>query len=89
MMQRYAAVAGLPARRVLPVPRADAAALGHWVGARHPGAAARSPAPLVELLMHEVVCREHDIAEYVPDPPEGRIGFDTAVALALAQDHAG
>ena len=33
--------------------------------------------------MHEVVCDEHDIAEYVPDPPDGLIGFDRAVELAL------
>jgi hypothetical protein len=29
------------------------------------------------------VCREHDIAEYVPDPPEGLLGFDDAVRLAV------
>ena len=27
--------------------------------------------------------REHDIADYVPDPPEGLLGFDRAVELAL------
>jgi hypothetical protein len=30
-----------------------------------------------------VVAHEHDIARYVPDPPEGLLGFDRAVALAL------
>jgi hypothetical protein len=30
-----------------------------------------------------VVCREHDIAAYVPDPPDGLIGFGRAVELAL------
>ena len=39
--------------------------------------------PLVESLRHEVVCREHDIAAYVPDPPDGLIGFERAVELAL------
>jgi hypothetical protein len=29
------------------------------------------------------VCREHDIAAYVPDPPEGLLGFDESVRLAL------
>ena len=43
MMQRYAAVAGLPARRVAAGPRADAAALGALGQRRHAGAAARSP----------------------------------------------
>jgi len=28
---------------------------------------------------------EHDIQRYVPDPPEGRIGFDEAVRLADAR----
>ena len=28
-------------------------------------------------------CREHDIADYIPDPPGGLIGFDAAVELAL------
>ncbi|NEE44332.1 DUF2867 domain-containing protein, partial [Streptomyces sp. SID8455] len=31
----------------------------------------------------EVVCREHDIVRYVPDPPQGPIGFDQALSLAL------
>jgi hypothetical protein len=31
------------------------------------------------------VCREHDIAAYVPDPPAGLIGFDEAVRLALVR----
>ena len=30
-----------------------------------------------------MVCDEHDIAEHVPDPPDGLIGFDRAVRLAL------
>jgi len=46
-----------------------------------PNAIAR---PLVESLRHEVVCREHDIAQCVPDPPEGLVDFDDAVRLALA-----
>jgi hypothetical protein len=39
----------------------------------------------VESLRNTVVCREHDIAAYVPDPPEGLVGFDDAVRLALAR----
>ena len=49
-----------------------------------PGGLAR---PLVESLVHEVVCDEHDIAEHVPDPPDGLIGFDRAVRLALRRVH--
>jgi hypothetical protein len=46
-------------------------------------------APLIDSLVHEVVCREQDILEYVPDPPEGRIGYDRAVALALTKINTG
>ena len=45
-----------------------------------PGPLAR---PLVESLVHEVICDEHDIAAYVPDPPEGLLPVDTSVRLAL------
>jgi uncharacterized protein YbjT (DUF2867 family) len=84
MMQRYAAVAGLPRRLIVPVPVLSPSLSSHWVGlvTPVPNAIAR---PLVESLRHEVVCREHDIATWVPDPPEGLVGFDDAVRLALAR----
>ncbi len=31
------------------------------------------------------MCREHDIVRWVPDPPEGLIGFEEAVRLALVR----
>lgn len=37
----------------------------------------------MESLIHEVVAKEQDIKDYVPDPPEGLLGFDHAVELAL------
>jgi hypothetical protein len=37
----------------------------------------------VRSLVNEVVCSEHDIASYVPDPPGGLLGFDESVRLAL------
>ncbi|MEV8093150.1 SDR family oxidoreductase [Kitasatospora sp. NPDC085879] len=93
MMLRYAAVAGLPRRIVVPVPVLTPRLSGHWVGlvTPVPNAIAR---PLVESLRHEVVCAEHDIARYVPDPAgqtvpglgrpvRGLIGFEDAVRLAL------
>ncbi|MEU2513491.1 SDR family oxidoreductase [Streptomyces syringium] len=82
MMDRYAAVARLPRRLVLPVPVLTPGLSSLWVGlvTPVPSGIAR---PLVESLRHEVVCREHDIARYAPDPPEGLIGFDEAVRLAL------
>jgi hypothetical protein len=39
--------------------------------------------PLVESLRNEVVCTEHDIAGYLPDPPYGLISLDRSPALAL------
>ena len=47
-----------------------------------PGSLAR---PLVESLRNTVVCREHDIARWVPDPPEGLIGVDEAIHLAIVR----
>src|SRR3954453_2427251 len=83
MMQRYAALAGLRRRIIVPVPVLSPSLSSHWVGlvTPVPNAIAR---PLVESLRHEVVCREHDIAQWVPDPPEGLVSFDAAVRLALA-----
>src|SRR5688572_3665457 len=82
MMQRYATVAGLPRRRIVPVPLFTPSLSSHWVGLITPVPAGIAR-PLVESLRNTVVCREHDIAEFVPDPPGGLIGFDEAVRLAL------
>jgi uncharacterized protein YbjT (DUF2867 family) len=82
MMQRYAVVAGLRRRRILPVPLFTPSLSSHWVGLITPVPAGIAR-PLVESLRNTVVCRERDIAEYVPDPPEGLLGFDEAVRLAV------
>jgi uncharacterized protein YbjT (DUF2867 family) len=84
MMQRYATVAGLPKRRVFPVPILSPSLSSHWVGLITPVPASLAR-PLVESLRNEVVASEHDIAEYVPDPADGLIGFDRAVELALTK----
>ncbi|MGW7268443.1 SDR family oxidoreductase [Streptomyces sp. NPDC054842] len=82
MMRRYASIAGLPRRLIVPVPVLTPRLSSHWVGLVTP--VPRSIArPLTESLRHEVVCHEHDIARYVPDPPGHPIGFDEAVTLAL------
>ncbi|MFG1843551.1 SDR family oxidoreductase [Micromonospora sp. NPDC049175] len=84
MMQRYALVAGLRRRIIVPVRPLTPSLSSHWVGliTPVPNAIAR---PLVESLIHEAVAHEHDIARYLPDPPGGLTGFDDAVALALAK----
>lgn len=82
MMQRYAAVAELPHRFILPVPMLSPGLSSHWIGLVTP--VPRSIArPLAESLRHEVVCGEHDIAAYVPDTPGQPLPFDTALALTL------
>ncbi|MEV0943107.1 SDR family oxidoreductase [Micromonospora wenchangensis] len=84
MMQRYARVAGLRRRIIVPVRPLTPALSSHWVGliTPVPNAIAR---PLVESLIHEAVAHEHDIARWLPDPPGGLTGFDDAVALALTK----
>ncbi len=82
MMQAYARAAGLPRRRIIPVPVFSPTLSSHWVGVVTPvpGSLAK---PLVESLRHEVVCTEHDIADWIPDPPEGLVSLDRALSLAL------
>ncbi len=82
MMQRYARIAGLRPRLVVPVPLLTPRLSSHWINLVTPVPRALA-APLVRSLVNEVVCSERDIAQYVPDPPEGLLGFDEAVALAL------
>ncbi|PRZ44065.1 uncharacterized protein YbjT (DUF2867 family) [Antricoccus suffuscus] len=84
MMARYASVAGLPPRRVIKVPVLSPALSSHWVGlvTPVPKSIAR---PLVASLINEVVCKEHDIADYVPDPDAGLTPFDRAISLALTK----
>lgn len=82
MMQRYAAVAGLPRRLIVGVGVLSPRLSSLWVSLVTPVPASIAR-PLVESLIHEVVCDEHDIARYVPDPADGLLGFDRSVRLAL------
>jgi len=84
MMQRYAAVAGLSRRTMVRVPVLTPRLSSHWVGLVTPVPSALAK-PLVESVRHASVTMEHDIARYVPDPPEGLIGFDRSVELALTR----
>lgn len=84
MMQRYARVAGLPARVVRAVPVLTPGLASLWVGlvTPVPPGIAR---PLVGSLVHEVVAADDDIKAYIPDPPEALVDFDHAVELALTK----
>jgi uncharacterized protein YbjT (DUF2867 family) len=81
MMLRYARVAGLRKRLVVPVPLLTPKLSAHWVNAVTP--VPRSIAsPLIESLVHEVVQHEHDIDLFLPLETTG---YDRAVELALAK----
>jgi uncharacterized protein YbjT (DUF2867 family) len=82
MMDRYASVAGLRRRLIIRVPLLSPGLSSLWVGLVTPVPAGLAR-PLVESLRNEVVCAEHDIARYVPDPPDGLVSLDSAIALAL------
>lgn len=81
MMQRYAAIAGLRRRVILPVPVLSPWLSSQWVNVVTPVPKALAQ-PLIESLRNSVVAREHDIDQYVAVNP---IGFDEAVRLALAR----
>jgi uncharacterized protein YbjT (DUF2867 family) len=82
MMDGFAEVAGLRKRVILPVNVLSPKLSSHWVGlvTPVPRGIAR---PLVDSLKVEVVCRDHDIARWIPDPAEGLLPYHTAVDYAL------
>jgi uncharacterized protein YbjT (DUF2867 family) len=84
LMQRFAAISGLPKRRVLKVPLLSPGLSSHWIGLITPVPASLAR-PLVESLRNTVVAGDTDIKEHVPDPPEGLIDFDRSVELALTK----
>lgn len=82
MIHRFAAVTGLGARRVLTVPVLTPGLASRWIGLVTP-LDVRVARPLVDSLVHEVVCRD-DSAALLPPPPGGPTGFDDAVRAAMA-----
>ena len=82
MMRRYAVVAGLPRRVVVPVPVLTPWLSAQWVNLVTP--VPRSIAiPLIESLVHEVVARDRDVAAHIPDPADGLTHYEHAIDLAL------
>jgi uncharacterized protein YbjT (DUF2867 family) len=88
MMRRYSEAAGLRQRVLLPVGLLTPRLSSLWVGLVTPVPAGLAR-PLVESLRNEVVCSDHDIASYVPDPPEGLLPVSRALALALRHTREG
>lgn len=88
MMLDYAEVAGLRTRRIVGVPVLTPKLSTYWVNLVTP-VPRTIAAPLVESLVHEVVCHEHDIHRYLPPPDGGLTGYTAAVRLALARANGG
>jgi uncharacterized protein YbjT (DUF2867 family) len=79
MMQRYAHVAGLTRRVIIPVPVLTPWLSSHWVNVVTPVPKAIAQ-PLIESLRNSVVAGEHDIETLIPLELSP---FDDAVRLAL------
>ena len=84
MMQGYARAAGLRRRMLVRMPLGTPKLSTHWVTLITPVPRAVA-GPLVESVTMRTVCNEHDIAQYIPDPPEGLVPYERAVELALAK----
>ncbi|MCM6775593.1 SDR family oxidoreductase [Nocardia sp. CDC159] len=82
MMREYAAVAELPRRVIVRVPVLTPWLSAQWVNLVTPVPRAIA-VPLMESLVNDVVCGDHEIARHIPDPPEGRTPYRRAVELAL------
>lgn len=84
MMRSYARVAGLRPRKILSAGVLSPKLSSHWVNVVTP--VPRSiGAPLIQSLIHEAVCDENDIDNYIDRPAAGLTGYDEAVRLALAK----
>ncbi|MET0468729.1 MAG: NAD(P)H-binding protein [Aeromicrobium sp.] len=79
----YADIAGLRPRPIMTVPVLLPRTTALWAGILAPVPASLASS-LVASLMHDMVCREHDIDAYVPAPPGGPTSFRDAVVAARA-----
>lgn len=78
MLRRYAALTGHGRRIIATVPVLTPRLASRWVGLVTP-LDPRLARTLIDSLVHEVVCGEHDIGEFVPEPAGGATGFAEAV----------
>ena len=82
MMIQFAEEAGLPKRRIYPIPVMTPKLASGWIGLVTPVPVTLAKR-LVSSLKNEVLCNENDIRDYIPEPKEGLTGFRKAVGLAL------
>ncbi len=84
MMNRYAKVAGLRRRIIIPVPVLSPRLSGLWVNLVTPVPASIAR-PLIGSLINEVIADpKKSVSAIIPNPAEGLIDFENAVKLALA-----
>lgn len=84
MMRRYAAVAGLPRRIMLPVGVLSPRLSSYWINIVTPVPKSIG-APLIESLVHEAVRGDCDIDDYVARPEGGLTDYESAVEIALSK----
>jgi len=82
MMVEYAKIAGLKSRRIMSLPFMTPSLSSHWVGLITP-VPKKIARPLMESLVNEVICKDREIARFIPDPEDGLTDFHKAVELAL------
>lgn len=82
MMLLYAKSSGFKSRLIISLPFMTPSLSSHWVGLVTPVPKKIAQA-LMESLANEVICKEHDISLYIPDPDGGLTNFCRAVELAL------
>lgn len=83
MMRRYAKVAGLRGRTIIPVPIHSPRICGLWVNLVTPVPVSISR-PLICSLINEVVADPNkSVAAFIPEPAEKLTTFERAVELAL------
>lgn len=83
MMHRFARIAGLRPRVIVPVPLLTPRLSSLWVGLVTP-VPSQLARPLIDSLTSEVVAdARRDVTKVLSQPPGGLTGFDDAVAHAL------
>ena len=82
LLTEYAEVAGLPRRRVFPLPLPVPRLAGLWIGAITPLPWSMT-IPLAQSMRHEAISQGPAIDEVVPAPEHGPTKYREAVRLAL------
>lgn len=87
LLNGFAVEAGLPQRRIAPVPVTARRLTARWAEAIGgiPGSLAE---PLVAALQQDGICRENAIRIFLPDPPDGPTTYRAAVRAALDEEAA-